>query len=84
LASLNINLGNYEEECIKSVDAIFDAYLLISKENIVLNYRIKEKRLNLYFGSESLQEKNLIKSFGDQIQQESKKELIRKILEKKP
>jgi len=84
LTSLNIKLGNYEEECIKSVDSIFDGYLLLSKENIVLNYRIKENLLNLYFGSESLQEKNLIKYFGDQIQQESKKELIRKILEKKP
>ena len=84
MTSLNIKLGNYEEECIKSVDSIFDGYLLLSKENIVLRYRIKEKLLNLYFGSESLQEKDFIKFVGVQIQQESMKELIRKILEKKP
>ncbi len=84
LTSLNIKLDNFEEEFINSVDSIFDAYLLLSNENIVLNYRIKDKLLNLYFGRESLQEKDLIKSFGVQIQQESKKELIRKILEKKP
>jgi len=81
LTSLNIKLENFEKEFMNS---IFDAYLLLSKGNIVLNYEIKDKLLNLYFGRESLQEKNLIKSFGVQIQQESKKELIRKILEKKP
>ena len=84
LTSLNIKLENFEEEFINSIDSIFDAYLLLSKENIVLNYKIKDKLLNLYFGGGSLQEKDLIKSFGVQIQQESKKELIRKILEKKP
>jgi PAS domain S-box-containing protein len=84
LTSLNIKLGNFEEKFINSIDSIFDAYLLLSKENIVLNYKIKDKLLNLYFGRGSLQEKDLIKSFGVQIQQESKKELIRKILEKKP
>jgi len=84
LTSLNIKLENFEEECIKSIDSIFDAYLLLSKKNIVLDYGIKDKLLNLYFGRESLQEKDLIKFFGAQIQQESKKELIRKILEKKP
>jgi len=81
LTSLNIKLENFEKEFMNS---IFDAYLLLSKDNIILNYEIKDKLLNLYFGRESLQEKNLIKSFGVQIQQESKKELIRKILEKKP
>lgn len=84
MTSLNIKLENFEEEFIDSIDSIFDAYFLISKENIVLNYKIKDKLLNLYFGRGSLQEKDLIKSFGVQIQQESKKELIRKILEKKP
>ena len=84
LTSLNVKLEDFEEEFINSINSIFDAYLLLSKENIVLNYRIKDKLLNLYFGRGSLQEKDLIKSFGVQIQQESKKELIRKILEKKP
>ncbi|MEE9379741.1 MAG: PAS domain S-box protein [Candidatus Lokiarchaeia archaeon] len=83
MTSLNIKLENFEEECIKSIDSIFDAYLLLSKENIVLNYGIKDKLLNFYFGGESLQEIDLIKFLGDQIQKESKKELIRKILEKK-
>jgi len=73
LTSLNIKLENFEKEFMNS---IFDAYLLLSKDNIVLNYEIKDKLLNLYFGRESLQEKNLIKSFGVQIQQESNKELI--------
>jgi len=84
LTSLNIKLENFEEEFINSIDSIFDAYLFLSKENIVLNYKIKDKLLNLYFGRGSLQEKDLIKSFGVHIQQESKKELIRKISEKKP
>jgi len=75
---------NFEKEFINSIDSIFDAYLLLSKENIVLNYKIKDKLLNLYFGKESLQEKDLIKFFETQTQQESKKELIRKILKKKP
>lgn len=83
LTSLKVKLGNYEKEFIKSIDSIFDGYLLLSKENTVLSYRIKDKLLNLYFGSESLQKRNL-KSVGVQIQQESMKELIRKILEKKP
>ena len=84
LTSLNIKLENLEKKLINSIDSIFDAYLLLSKENIVLNYKIKDELLKLYFGRGSLQEKDLIKSFGGQIQQESKKELIRKILEKKP
>ncbi len=84
LTSLNVKLENFEEECIKSIDSIFDAYFLLSEKNIILDYGIKDRLLNLYFGRENLQEKDLIKIFGAQIQQESKKELIRKILEKKP
>lgn len=84
LTSLNIKLENFEEECIKSIDSIFDAYLLLSKENMVLNYGIKDKLLNLFFGRESLQGKDIIKFFGAQIRQESTKGLLQKILEKKP
>jgi len=84
LTSLNIKLENFEEECIKSIDSIFDAYFLLSKENIVLDYGIKDRLLNLYFGRESLQGKDFIKLSRNQTQQESFKGLIQKILEKKP
>ena len=84
LTSLNIKLDKFEEECIKSIDSIFDAYFLLSKKNIVLDYGIKDRFLNLYFGSESLQGKDLIKFFGIQNHQESIQKLIQKILEKKP
>ena len=52
LASLNVKLEIFEEKCIKSIDSIFDAYFLISKENTVLGYRIKDinkKKLLLKF-----------------------------------
>ncbi|MFX0027206.1 MAG: hypothetical protein ACFE8M_12400, partial [Candidatus Hermodarchaeota archaeon] len=84
MASLNVKLENFEEECINSIETIFDAYFLISKENIVLDYSIKDKLLNLYFGMESFQGGDHFKLFGSQNQQEGKKELEQKILEKKP
>ncbi len=84
LTSLNVKLENFEEECIKSIDSIFDAYFLLSKENLILDYGIKDKCLNLYFGKENLQGEDLINLLRSQIHQERKKELIQKILEKKP
>jgi len=84
LTSLNVISGNFEEECINSIDSIFDAYFLLSKENIVLSYKIKDKLLNSYFDKESLQGEDFFKLFGSQIQQERNKELKQKILEKKP
>ncbi|MFX1302085.1 MAG: PAS domain S-box protein [Promethearchaeota archaeon] len=84
MTSLNVILGNFEEEYINSIDSIFDAYFLLSKENIVLSYKIKDKLLNSYFDKEYLQGENFFKLFGSQIQQERNKELKRKILEKKP
>ncbi len=84
MASLNVKLENFEEECINSIDSIFDAYFLTSKGNIVLDYRIKDKLLKLFFGKESLQGEDFFKLVGSQIQQEGNKELKQKILEKKP
>ena len=84
MASLNVKLENFEEECIKSIDSIFDAYFLISKENTVLGYGIKDKLLNLYFGKENLQGKDIFNLFSFQIQQECIEELKQKILENKP
>ncbi|MFX0083257.1 MAG: PAS domain S-box protein [Candidatus Hodarchaeota archaeon] len=84
MVSLNIKLENFEEECIKSIDSIFDAYFLISKANIVMVYRIKDKLLNLYFGKENLQGEDIINLFNFQIQHDRKKEFKRRILEKKP
>jgi len=85
LASLNIKLlENFEEEFINSIDSIFDAYFLLSKENKVLSYRIKDKHLNLYFGKERLQGEDFFTLFRSQVQQERYKELKQKIIEKKP
>lgn len=84
MASLNVKLENFEEECINSIDSIFDAYFLASKGNIVLGYRIKDKLLKLFFGKESLQGEDFFKLIGSQIQQDGNKELKQKILEKKP
>ncbi|MFW9948351.1 MAG: PAS domain S-box protein [Candidatus Odinarchaeota archaeon] len=84
MASLNVKLENFEEECINSIDSIFDAYFLTSKGNIVLDYRIKDKLLKLFFGKQSLQGEDFFKLVGSQIQQEGYKELKQKILEKKP
>ncbi|MFX0177806.1 MAG: PAS domain S-box protein, partial [Candidatus Hodarchaeota archaeon] len=60
------------------------AYFLISNENIVLDYIIKDKLLNLSFGKETLQGEDFFKLFGSQIQQERNTELRQKILERKP
>ena len=84
LTSLSVNLDNFEVEFIKSIDSIFDAYFLVSKENIVLDYKIKDKLLNLYFGNETLKGVDYYKLFGSQIQEEGIKELKQKILERKP
>ncbi|MFX0105608.1 MAG: hypothetical protein ACFE75_08965, partial [Candidatus Hodarchaeota archaeon] len=84
MTSLKATLGNFEEECINSIDSIFDAYFLLSKENIVLGYRIKDELLNLYVGNENLQGEDFFKLFSSQIQLERNKELKRIILEKKP
>ncbi|MFX1584764.1 MAG: PAS domain S-box protein [Promethearchaeota archaeon] len=84
MTSLNVKLENFEEECIKSIDSIFDAYFLLSKKNIILDCGIKDRLLNSYFGWKSLQGKDLIKFFETQIQQESNKRLLQKISEKKP
>ncbi len=84
MASLNVKLENFEEEYINSIDSIFDAYFLTSKGNIVLDYRIKDKLLKLFFGKESLQGEDFFKLVGSQIQQEGNKQLKQKILEKEP
>ncbi|MFX1589775.1 MAG: PAS domain S-box protein [Promethearchaeota archaeon] len=84
MVSLNVKLENFEEECINSIDSIFDAYFLTSKGNIVLDYRIKDKLLKLFFGKESLQGEDFFKLVGFQIQQDGNKELKQKILERKP
>ncbi|MFX1469799.1 MAG: PAS domain S-box protein [Promethearchaeota archaeon] len=84
MTSLNDTIGNFEEECINSIDSIFDAYLLLSKDNIVLSYRIRDQFLNVYLGEQNLQGKDFFKLFGSQDQQESIRELNQKILEKEP
>lgn len=84
LTSLSVNLDNFQENFIKSIDSIFDAYFLISKENAVLEYMIKDELLNLYFGKETLQGLDYLDLFGSQIQEEGIKELKQKISERKP
>ena len=84
LTSLNVILGNFNEEGRNNINSIFDAYFLLSKENIVLSYKIKDKLLNSYFDKESLQGEDFFKLIRSQIQQERNNELKQKILEKKP
>ncbi|MFX1420508.1 MAG: PAS domain S-box protein [Promethearchaeota archaeon] len=84
MTSLNVSLGNFEEECINSIDSIFDAYFLLSKENVVLGYNIKDKLFNLYFSNKDLQGKDFFKLFRSPTQQKRNEELKQKILEKKP
>jgi PAS domain S-box-containing protein len=84
LTSLNNKLENFEGDCINSIDSIFDAYFLLSGENIVLDYNIKDKLLNLYFGKESLQGEDFFKLFNSQIYQEDNRKLKQEIVEKRP
>jgi PAS domain S-box-containing protein len=84
LTSLSVKLDNFKENFINSIDSIFDAYFLISNKNVVLDYRINDKLLNLYLGKETLQGEDFFKLFGSQIQQEGNNELKQKILERIP
>ncbi|MFX1437400.1 MAG: PAS domain S-box protein [Promethearchaeota archaeon] len=84
MTSLNVKLANFEEECINSIDSIFDAYFFLSVENIILSYRIKDNLLNLYFGRNKLQGKDFLKLMDSKNQQKSVQELKQRILGKKP
>ncbi|MFX0000835.1 MAG: PAS domain S-box protein [Candidatus Hermodarchaeota archaeon] len=81
MTSLNVKLENFEEECINSIESIFDAYFLLSKENTVLGYRIKDELLNIYFGKERLQGEDFLNLLRSYNQQKSIKELKQRILE---
>ncbi|MFX0036263.1 MAG: PAS domain S-box protein [Candidatus Hermodarchaeota archaeon] len=84
MTSLNVILGNFEEACINSIESIFDAYFLLSKENIVLAHRIKDELLNLYFGKKSFQGEDFFNILKFLPHQEDFKDLRQKILEKEP
>ncbi|UCC20521.1 MAG: hypothetical protein JSV62_04325 [Promethearchaeota archaeon] len=73
MTSLNNTLNEFEEECINSIDSIFDAYFLLSKEHLILDYRIKDKLLNLQFDKENLQGEDFLELIRSQIQQEHNK-----------
>ncbi|MFW9828334.1 MAG: PAS domain S-box protein [Candidatus Thorarchaeota archaeon] len=84
MTSLSVSLENFEKECINSIDSIFDAYFLLSKDNIILSYGIKDRLLSTYFSEKNLLRENFFNILRSKNQNESIRELNRKILQKRP
>jgi PAS domain S-box-containing protein len=72
----------YEEKFLQSVDSLFDAFFLISEENQVLQYSIKDEHIKLYFGEGNLEKKDIINLLTSKEQKERIDELIQRILVK--
>ncbi|MHA2198019.1 MAG: PAS domain-containing protein, partial [Promethearchaeota archaeon] len=57
-----------------------DAFFLISEENQVLQYNIKDEHIKLYFGEENLEKRDIINLLTIKEQKERIDELIKRIL----
>jgi signal transduction histidine kinase len=84
LSSLYDNLENIEQNFLQNIDSLFDAYFLISNEDIVLNYNINDKTLKSYFRGKKLCKENFYSLFRHLRHQNNLDILKTKIFEEKP
>ncbi|MFX1575452.1 MAG: PAS domain S-box protein [Promethearchaeota archaeon] len=82
MTALNVESETVNVKFINSIESIFDAFFLLSKENQILLYKIKDEYIKLYFGEENLQNKNFISVFISKEKKGRKVELIQKIEKK--